>query len=80
MKNIRDTCIDFFKDENIKKDVKEMIKPIFLMIYNEIYIYIWAIAFFNLFVFIIIIAMFFILLRLLKNIEFIPLHIINSDK
>ena len=50
MKNFRDTCIDFFTDESLKKDVREMMKPIFSMIYNEIYIYIWMIAFYNLFV------------------------------
>lgn len=69
MKGLRDTCIDFFKDENLKKDVKEMVKPIFHMIYNEIYVYLWVIAFYNLFVIFLIIAMFCILLRLLKNHE-----------
>jgi hypothetical protein len=29
MKNLRETCIDFFKDETTKQDVKEMMKPIF---------------------------------------------------
>jgi hypothetical protein len=69
MKGFRDTCIDFFKDENLKQDVKEIVKPIFHMIYNEIYVYLWVIAFYNLFTIILILAMFFILLRLLKNHE-----------
>lgn len=63
MKNLKETCIDFFNDENIKKDVKEMMKPIFSMIYNEVYLYIWIIAFYNIFVFCIILIMFFILLK-----------------
>jgi hypothetical protein len=67
MKGLRDTCIDFFKDETHKIDVKEMVKPIFHMIYNEIYVYLWVIAFYNLFVILLILAMFFILLRLLNN-------------
>ncbi len=67
MKNLRDTCIDFFKNENTKKDVQEMMKPIFSMIYNEIYIYIWIIAIYNIFFVIMILAMFFILLKLLNK-------------
>jgi len=64
MKNFRDTCIDFFTDESLKKDVREMMKPIFSMIYNEIYIYIWIIAIYNIFFIIMILVMFFILLKL----------------
>jgi hypothetical protein len=67
MKNLRDTCIDFLKNENTKKDVQEMMKPIFSMIYNEIYIYIWIIAIYNIFFVIMILAMFFILLKLLNK-------------
>jgi len=67
MKNLRDTCIDFFKDENTKKDVREMMKPIFNMIYNEIYVYIWMIALYNIFFIFMILAMFFILLHIMKK-------------
>ena len=37
MKNIRETCIEFFKNEDTKRDVKEILKPIVHIIYNEIY-------------------------------------------
>ena len=67
MKNLRDTCIEYLKNENTKKDVREMMKPIFSMIYNEIYIYIWIIAIYNTFFIIIILAMFYILLKLLNK-------------
>jgi hypothetical protein len=67
MKNLRDTCIEYLKDENTKKDVKEMMKPIFSMIYNEVYVYIWIIAIYNIFFIIMILAMFFILLKLLNK-------------
>jgi hypothetical protein len=73
MKNLRDTCFDFFKDETLNQDVKEMIKPIFYMIYNETYIYIWIIAFYSLFVIFMIIVMFAMLLRLLHI--WTPIHI-----
>jgi len=46
-----------------------MMKPIFNMIYNEMYIYIWLIAFYNLFIMIIVLAMFFILCKLLRSYE-----------
>lgn len=67
MTKLRDRCIEFFKNENTKKEVKEMIKPIFGMIYNEIYIYIWMIAIYNIFFVIMILAMFFILLKLFNK-------------
>jgi len=69
MKSLRETCIDFFTDENIKKDVREMIKPIFHLIYNEVYIYIWLIAFYHFFIMCMILAMFCILWKLLKTHE-----------
>ena len=69
MKNFRETCIDFFKNEDIKKDVKEMMKPIFSLIYNEIYVYVWIIAIYNIFFTFIILAMFFILLKMFQILQ-----------
>jgi Flp pilus assembly protein TadB len=69
MNIIRDTCIDFFKNEDIKKDMKEMMTPIFNLIYNEIYIYIWIIAIYNIFFLFILLGMFFLLVRLLQQRE-----------
>ncbi len=62
-KNIRDTCIEFFKNEDIKRDVKEVIKPIVNIIYNEIYVYIWFICFYNVFLIFIVLANLYLLLR-----------------
>ena len=64
MKNIRDTCLDFFKNNDIKKEVKELLKPIVNIIYNEIYIYLWLICFYNLFLFFLILANLFLLIKL----------------
>ena len=70
MKNLRDTFKQFLENEDIKNDVKEMMmKPIFSMIYNEMYIYIWLIAFYNLFIMILVLAVFFILCKLLRSYE-----------
>ena len=71
MNIIRDTCIDFFKNEDIKKDMKEMMTPIFNLIYNELYIYIWIIAIYNIFFLFILLGMFFLLVRLIQNREIV---------
>lgn len=68
-RTLRETCIDFFTDEHIKQDVREMMKPLFGMIYNEVYIYLWIIAFYHIFVVIMIMSMFCILWTLMKQYE-----------
>jgi hypothetical protein len=73
MKNIRDTCIEFFQNEDTRKDVKEMIKPVVQIIYNELYLYIWFICFYNVFLIFIILANLFLLLKLLK--KYTPMNI-----
>jgi len=67
MKNIRDTCIDFLKNEDIRKDVKEILKPFVNLIYNELYLYIWFICFYNVFLIFIILVNLFLLLRIIKK-------------
>ena len=64
MKSIRDTCIEFFQNEDIRKDVKEILKPLATIVYNEIYLYLWLLCFYNLFLFFIILAILVLLLRL----------------
>ena len=49
MRSIRETCIDFFKNEDIKRDVKDIIRPIGTILYNEIYIYLWLICIYHIF-------------------------------
>ena len=49
MKTIKDSCIDLLKNEDIRKDMREMIRPICQIIYNEIYIYVWFICLYNVF-------------------------------
>ena len=67
MKNIRDTCIDFFKNEEICRDIREMLKPIVTIIYNEIYLYIWAICLFNVLLIFIILVNLFLLIKMINN-------------
>jgi hypothetical protein len=65
MKSIRDKCIDFLKNEDTKRDVKEIIKPIVHIIYNEIYVYLWLLCFYHIFFIFIVLANLFLLLKLL---------------
>jgi hypothetical protein len=67
MKNIRDTCIDFFKNEDIRKDVKEMLKPFAQIMYNELYLYIWVICFYNVFLIFIVLVNLFLLLKIIRK-------------
>jgi hypothetical protein len=65
MKSIRDSCIEFFQNEDIRKDVKEIIRPIGNIVYNEIYLYLWLLCFYNLFLFFLVLAILVLLLRLI---------------
>jgi hypothetical protein len=67
MKNIIDTCIDFFKYEDIRKDVKEMLKPFAQIMYNELYLYIWVICFYNVFLIFIVLVNLFLLLKMIRK-------------
>jgi hypothetical protein len=69
MKTLRDSCIEYFKNEEIRKTVHEVIRPIFGLIYNEIYIYIWVIAIYHVFLFSGFLALLWILLKVLYNQE-----------
>ena len=65
MQNIRETCIQFFQNEDIKRDVQEMIRPIVGIMYNELYPYLLLLCIYNIFLIFIVLANLVILLRLL---------------
>jgi len=70
MKNsrvIRDTCISFLQDEDIRKDIREMLKPLLQLMYNEIYVYLWLLCFYNLCLFLVILAILVLLIRLIHK-------------
>lgn len=69
MKNIKDTCIDFFKNEDIKRDFREMFTPVVNIVYNELYIYIWFICIYIVFLTFIILANLFLLLKKTGNLS-----------
>lgn len=67
MTSLRDRCIHFFQDENIKKDLREIAKPILETIFDELNIYVWIVIIYNIFLVFIILANLFLLIRLLRN-------------
>lgn len=69
MKTIKENCIDLLKNEDIRKDMREMIRPICQIIYNEIYIYIWFICIYNVFFIVLLLFNLFLLLRFLYSID-----------
>jgi hypothetical protein len=62
-KSIRDVFVTFLQDEDIRRDLKEMIKPIIEIMYNEIYLYLWLLCFYSMFLFFIVLAILVILIR-----------------
>jgi hypothetical protein len=70
MKNIlKNTCIEFFKREEFRRDLREMMGPVFDMIYNELYLYIWIIAVYNVFLFCGVLGLFIVILRFQSNMQ-----------
>ena len=66
MQNIKDSCIRFLYNEDSRKDIKAVLSPLGDIIYNEIYVYLWVICFYNIFLFIIILANLYLLLKILN--------------
>jgi len=69
MKTFREKCIDFFKSEDIKRDVREVIQSIYGMIYNEWYPYLWLICIYHVILIFIILANFIWIVRLHSSIK-----------
>lgn len=69
MKGIRENCIAFFQDEQIRSDIRFIIKPLVDSLYSELSIYIWIICFYNLFLAFIILANLFLLYKLVRRLD-----------
>ncbi len=63
MDKLKDSCFELIKSNEINKYV---IKPIILHLYNEIYVYIWLICIYHIFFIFIILAIFYILIKILN--------------
>jgi len=77
MKNIREKCLEFLNSEDIRKEIKEVVKPLGTMIYNEVYIYLWMICFYNIFLIFLVLANLILLVALLKRNRYFSKNEIN---
>lgn len=66
MASLRDRCMLFFQDENIKKDLRELARPVLDTIYDELNIYVWIVLVYSIFLVFIVLANLFLLIRLLR--------------
>jgi len=74
MQNIKDSCIKFLYNEDSRKDIKAVLSPLGDIIYNEVYVYIWVICFYNIFLFIIILANLYLLLTILHFVRDLKIY------
>jgi len=59
-----DSYSDFFYNETIKNNIREILKLVGETIYNEINVYLWIIGFYNIFLALIILSNLYLMLRL----------------
>lgn len=67
---IQDSCMEFFKKEDIQRYIKDCMSPLVGIIYNEIYPYIWFICIYNVFLIFLTLANFILIIwirNLLKS-------------
>ena len=74
---MRNVLVDFFKNEDIKRDVKDVIKPVVSFIYDEIYVYIWLICLYNVFFILVVLAILYLLIQLPNKVQIH--HVANLD-
>ena len=67
MKSIRDTCVEFFQNEDIRQDMRTIIQPLGGMLYNDIYPYLWFLCIYHVFLTFIVLAILILLLRVLNH-------------
>jgi len=60
---------DFLKQDDVKKDIRELLSPLVNIIYNELYVYIWSICFFQILLFILVLTNLIMLLRMFSYIQ-----------
>lgn len=62
---MKQKCIDFFQNEEFKRDLREIVKPLGTMIFDELYIYILFLCIYSVLNILIVSANLILLLRLL---------------
>jgi hypothetical protein len=67
MKSIRESCIELLKSEDTQTNLREIIKPINAMIYNEVYPYLWLLCIYIVVLTFIILVNLWLLIRVINN-------------
>ncbi len=62
---LQSSWMQFFNENETRREFMELLQPIRESIYNEIYIYLWIICFYSIMLFILILANLFLLLHIL---------------
>lgn len=57
----------FFQSEDVKKYIKQTIHEIGLIIYNEMYLYVWFICLYHVFLIFMVLANFYVLMKILSD-------------
>jgi hypothetical protein len=74
MKLLRDKLLEFFKNEDLRKDINVVIKPISTYIYDEVYVYLLIFGIYHIFQIITIMIIIYMLLKIQhqnKNLKYI---------
>ena len=75
MKTLKDSCIHFFDNEDTRKDIKDILTPLGDIIYKEIYVYMWVICFYNIFLFVLILANLYLLLKIMHFVKDVRIYV-----
>ena len=67
MKSIRDSFFSFIANEDIQKDIKEIVSSMGKGLYNQLYIYIWFICIYNVLLLLLVCVILIILLRIINS-------------
>ena len=74
---LQSSWMQFFNENETRREFMELLQPIRDSIYNEIYIYLWIICFYSIMLFILILANSIVLLRLYYRIMFLESKLVG---
>lgn len=75
MQNIKEKCLQFFYNEDTRKDITDLLSPLANIVYNELYVYIWVICFYNIFLFVLILANLYLLLKIVHFVKDMKIYV-----
>jgi hypothetical protein len=67
MTSFRERCAELFKNEDIKKEFREIIRPLGDIFYQQFYVYLWIICVYHIFLIFIVLAILYLLLNFMRS-------------